>query len=298
MKFVRFKNEDQVLLGLYNQAMTHIYDLNHLIPEKQFENLNTFIEAVNEDELAVLKEISCCAALQEFPSYSASDVTLLAPIQKTKHDVLCLGLNYKEHVKETAKNLNHAPTMPEHPVYFSKRVLEMMGPDDTIDYTRSGSTQLDYEVELAVIIGKRGRDIPADEAEDYIFGYTILNDLSARDMQARHLQWFKGKSLDGFTPVGPCVVHKSELPLPLSLDLKSYVNGELRQDGNTSDFIFDIPKVIADLSTGMTLEPGDIIATGTPKGVGMGFSPPKYLKAGDEVMCEVEGIGSLRNVIK
>lgn len=298
MKFVRFKNEDQVLLGLYNQAMTHIYDLNHLIPEKQFENLNAFIEAVNEDELAVLKEISCCAALQEFPSYPAGDVTLLAPIQKTKHDVLCLGLNYKEHVKETAKNLNHAPTMPEHPVYFSKRVLEMMGPDDIVDYTHSGSTQLDYEVELAVVIGKQGRDIPADKAEDYIFGYTILNDLSARDMQARHLQWFKGKSLDGFTPVGPCIVHKSELPLPLSLDLKSYVNGELRQDGNTSDFIFDIPKVIADLSTGMTLEPGDIIATGTPKGVGMGFTPPKYLKAGDEVVCEVEGIGTLRNVIK
>ena len=298
MKFVRFKNGDQVLLGLYNQAMTHIYDLNSLIPGKQFEDLNAFIEAVSEDELAVLKEISCCAALQEFPSYSASDVMLLGLIQKTEHDVLCLGLNYKEHVKETAKNLNHAPTMPEHPVYFSKRVLEMMGPDDTVDYTHSGSTQLDYEVELAVIIGKRGRDIPAHQAEDYIFGYTILNDLSARDMQARHLQWFKGKSLDGFTPVGPCVVHKSELPLPLSLDLKSYVNGELRQDGNTSDFVFDIPKVIADLSTGMTLEPGDIIATGTPKGVGMGFSPPKYLKAGDEVVCEVEGIGVLRNVIK
>lgn len=298
MKFVRFKNGDQVLLGLYNQSMTHIYDLNSLIPGKQFEDLNAFIEAVSEDELAVLKEISCCVALQEFPSCSASDVTLLAPIQKTKHDVLCLGLNYKEHVKETAKNLNHAPTMPEHPVYFSKRVLEMMGPDDTVDYTHSGSTQLDYEVELAVIIGKRGRDIPAHQAEDYIFGYTILNDLSARDMQARHLQWFKGKSLDGFTPVGPCIVHKSELPLPLSLDLKSYVNGEVRQDGNTSDFIFDIPKVIADLSTGMTLEPGDIIATGTPKGVGMGFSPPKYLKAGDEVVCEIEGIGVLRNVIK
>ena len=298
MKFVRFKRGDQILLGLFNKAMTHIYDLNHLIPGKQFETLNAFIENVTEDELAVLKEISCCAALQEFPSYGAEDVVLLAPIQKTKHDVLCLGLNYREHVKETAKNLNHAPTMPEHPVYFSKRVLEMMGPDDEISYSTSGSTQLDYEVELAVVIGKAGRDIPADQAEDYIFGYTILNDLSARDMQARHLQWFKGKSLDGFTPIGPCLVHKSELPLPLSLDLKSYVNGELRQDGNTSDFIFNIPTVIADLSTGMTLEPGDIIATGTPKGVGMGFSPPKYLKAGDEVICEIEGIGILRNVIR
>lgn len=298
MKFARFLAQEKTLLGLYNQAMTHLYDLNHLIPEKTFVDMNDFIERVAEDELAVLKEISCCAAVQEFPSYDADGVKLLAPIARTRHDVLCLGLNYREHVKETAKNLNHAPTLPEHPVYFSKRVLEMVGPEGEIDYSSSGTAQLDYEVELAIVIGRAGRDIPAEAAEDYIFGYTILNDLSARDLQARHLQWFKGKSLDTFTPLGPCIVHKSELPLPLTLDLKSRVNGELRQDGNTADFLFNIPKIIADLSTGMTLEPGDIIATGTPKGVGMGFSPPRYLQPGDEVVCEIEGIGQLRNYIR
>lgn len=298
MKFARFLSQEKTLQGLYNQAMTHLYDLNHLIPEKTFVDMNDFIERVTEDELAVLKEISCCAAVQEFPSYAADGVKLLAPIARTRHDVLCLGLNYREHVKETAKNLNHAPTLPEHPVYFSKRVLEMVGPEGEIDYSSSGTTQLDYEVELAIVIGRAGRDIPAEAAEDYIFGYTILNDLSARDLQARHLQWFKGKSLDTFTPLGPCIVHKSELPLPLTLDLKSRVNGELRQDGNTADFLFNIPKIIADLSTGMTLEPGDIIATGTPKGVGMGFSPPRYLQPGDEVVCEIEGIGQLRNYIR
>jgi 2-keto-4-pentenoate hydratase/2-oxohepta-3-ene-1,7-dioic acid hydratase in catechol pathway len=298
MKFVRFKTKDQILLGLLNMEMSHIYDLNGLIPGKTFPDLNTFVSEVSEDELAGLKEICCCASLQDFPVYAASEVQLLAPFQRTRHDVLCLGLNYREHVKETAKNLNHPVTMPEHPVYFSKRVYEMAGPESDIQYTGSGTAQLDYEVELAIIVGKTGRDIKAQDAEDYIFGYTILNDLSARDMQSRHLQWFKGKSLDTFTPIGPCIVHKSAMPLPLSLDLKSYVNGELRQDGNTSDFIFDIPTILQDLSTGMTLEPGDIIATGTPKGVGMGFSPPKYLNAGDEILCEIEGIGTLRNYIK
>jgi 2-keto-4-pentenoate hydratase/2-oxohepta-3-ene-1,7-dioic acid hydratase in catechol pathway len=278
--------------------MNHIYDLNGLGLSRSFADMNTFIEEVNEDELAKMKEICGSASLQDYPGYPAIEVAVLSPIPKTKHDILCLGLNYKEHVKETAKNLNHAPTMPENPVYFSKRVLETVGPDDDIQYTGSGTEQLDYEVELAVIIGKGGRDIKAEDAEDHIFGYTILNDLSARDMQKRHLQWFKGKSLDTFTPVGPCIVHKSAMPFPVVLDLKSYVNGELRQEGNTSDFIFDIPTIISDLSTGMTLEPGDIIATGTPKGVGMGFNPPKYMTAGDEIICEIEGIGQLRNVVK
>ena len=158
--------------------------------------------------------------------------------------------------------------------------------------------QLDYEVELAVIIGKEGKDIPADKAEEYIFGYSVFNDISSRRIQNRHGQWFKGKSLDTYTAMGPVVLHKSALPFPVEADVKSFVNGEKRQDSNTRFFLADIPQIIEDLSKGMTLEPGDIIATGTPAGVGMGSNPPRFMKKGDEVVCEIPQIGRLVNRVE
>jgi 2-keto-4-pentenoate hydratase/2-oxohepta-3-ene-1,7-dioic acid hydratase in catechol pathway len=157
--------------------------------------------------------------------------------------------------------------------------------------------RLDYEAELAVIIGKTARNVPAADAEQYIFGYTILNDVSARVLQTAHKQWYFGKSLDGFTPIGPCIVTADEICFPPALPIRTRVNGELRQDSTTDLLITGIADIIAELSSGMTLLPGTIIATGTPSGVGMGFDPPKFLKSGDVVECEIEGIGVLRNTV-
>lgn len=157
---------------------------------------------------------------------------------------------------------------------------------------------LDYEAELAFIIGKDAKNVAPEQARDYIFGYTIMNDVSARTIQNRHKQWYFGKSLDGFTPMGPCVVTTESLPYPPHLKIQSYVNGELRQDSNTELLIFGIDHIVSELSQGMTLKAGTIISTGTPAGVGMGFQPPKYLKAGDVVECVIEGIGRLANPVK
>lgn len=169
---------------------------------------------------------------------------------------------------------------------------------DKVIIPKDYSHNFDYEVELAVIIGKDGKDIPFEEAEDYIFGYTIGNDITVRDIQKKHIQWFKGKSLDTCTSIGPYIVHKSAIPFPVDLDISSKVNGEIRQKSNTKDLIFDIPTIISDLSKGLTLRAGDIILTGTPAGVGAGFKPPKYLKPGDIVECYIEKIGSLTNIIE
>lgn len=173
-----------------------------------------------------------------------------------------------------------------------------MGQEDIIVSHADIDEQLDYEVELAVIIGKKGTNIPKDQVEDYIFGYTIINDISARQLQQQHSQWYRGKSLDSFTALGPVVVHKSEMPFPIELDISSRVNGELRQNSNTKYFLADIPSIISEFSNGITLEPGDIIATGTPSGVGMGFNPPRYMKSGDVVECEIQNIGILRNAVR
>ncbi len=154
---------------------------------------------------------------------------------------------------------------------------------------------IDYEVEVVAVIGKRGKNISVEEAYQHVFGYTIMNDFSARDLQAAHTQWLRGKSLDTFTAMGPAIVHRELIEHPLELDLSCQVNGEIRQKSNTRNFIFDLPYVISDFSKGFTLEPGDMIATGTPAGVGMAFDPPKYLRKGDEVTCKVQGLGVLRN---
>jgi 2-keto-4-pentenoate hydratase/2-oxohepta-3-ene-1,7-dioic acid hydratase in catechol pathway len=157
---------------------------------------------------------------------------------------------------------------------------------------------VDYEAELALIIGKKGKDIAPEDAEQYVFGYTVINDVSARDLQKRHEQWFKGKNLDTFCPMGPCLIEKDDLPYPPELDIRCTVNGEIRQDSNTRKLIFDIPTIISDLSKGMTLLPGDIISTGTPSGVGVGFTPPRFLADGDRIECRIEGIGTLSNQVE
>ncbi|WP_043933096.1 fumarylacetoacetate hydrolase family protein [Bacillus sp. EB01] len=222
-----------------------------------------------------------------------SDVELLAPIPRPAKNVMCIGKNYAEHAIE----MGSADDIPEHVMVFTKPPTAVIGPDKAIPSHSEITDQLDYEGELAVIIGKKGTGITKEEAKDYVFGYTILNDVTARDLQKRHKQYFLGKGLDGSAPMGPWIVTKDEIPHHGNLGIQTKVNGEIRQDSNTKHLIFPIEQLIEDLSKGMTLEPGDIIATGTPAGVGKGFKPPKFLKSGDTIEIMIEGIGVLKNTV-
>ena len=239
------------------------------------------------------------AAVQAVESIPLSEVTLLAPIPRPRQDVICLGINYHAHAEEAARYSAEAFTKERPiPIYFSKRVTEAVAPNGFIESHPGLVERLDYEVELAVIIGKTARNVKAQDAADYIFGYTVLNDVSARVLQTTHKQWYFGKSLDGFTPIGPCITPADEIPFPPVLKISASVNGELRQDATTDLLITGIADIIEELSSGMTLLPGTIIATGTPAGVGMGFDPPKFLKAGDVVDCTIEKIGTLRSTVR
>lgn len=257
-------------------------------------DMNTLIETMTPADLR-----SAAAAAERGGAVPLSDVELLAPIPRPRQDVVCLGMNYRDHAEESARYSADAFTKNSTAaVYFSKRVSEAGKPDGVIPRHAGLTDRLDYEAELAVVLGKAARDVKAADAADCIFGYTVLNDVSARDLQTGHKQWYFGKSLDDFTPIGPWIVTKDEFKNPPALPIRSYVNGELRQDSNTELMINGIEKVICELTQGMTLQAGTIIAMGTPAGVGMGFQPPKFLKKGDIVKCEIEGIGSMTNKIK
>ena len=217
---------------------------------------------------------------------------IIAPIPSPKKNVVMLGINYREHVDEGARAREIEIKYPEWPVFFTKPATSVIGQLGKV-VNHKVTSKLDWEVELAVVIGKKGRDIPKEKAYDYVFGYTVCLDMTARELQRQHGQWFKGKSLDTFCPMGPWIVHKSALPDPQQVRLVCRVNGEVMQDGNTRDMIFDIPTIIESLSAGITLESGDMISTGTPSGVGFARVPPVFLKPGDKVEGEVEGIGIL-----
>ena len=256
-----------------------------------FADMNTLIEAPREQLLSAVE-----AAESSLP---LSAVTLLAPIPRPRQDVICLGINYRAHAEEAERYSSEAFKKERPiPIYFSKRVSEAVGPEGFIESHPGLVQRLDYESELAVVIGKTAKNVKAADAADYIFGYTVLNDVSARLLQTTHKQWYFGKSLDGFTPIGPCITTADEIAFPPALRISSRVNGELRQDSTTDLLITGIADIIEELSSGMTLLPGTIIATGTPAGVGMGFDPPKFLKPGDVVECSIEGIGTLRNTIR
>lgn len=232
--------------------------------------------------------------------YRLEDVQLLAPIPKPLRNIFCIGKNYRAHVNEVnfaEPSERKENNVPEHPVVFTKATTAVIGPDATIPSWLDDTDSTDYEGELAVIIGKEGRGIAAADAMTHVFGYTIVNDVTARRLQKRHGQWFIGKSLDGFCPMGPCIVTADEVPDVTQLSVKTRVNRELRQNGSVADLIFDIPTLIETLSRGMTLLPGDIIATGTPAGVGMGFDPHRFLQPGDQVEITIEPIGTLHNPV-
>lgn len=227
------------------------------------------------------------------------DVKLEAPIPEPRQDVICLGLNYRDHAEEATRADAVFDVQRGDAVYFSKRLQRAVAPGDRIDGHFDICDSLDYEVELGVVIGRDAKNVKAADAGEYIFGYTIINDVSARNLQTRHKQWYFGKSLDDFTPMGPCIISAETVGAMPELGIRCYVNGEKRQDSNTRMMIFDIPYIIEELSAGMTLKAGTIIATGTPSGVALGMEPSvqKYLESGDVVRCEIDGIGVLENTI-
>jgi len=224
-----------------------------------------------------------------------------APLPHPHRNVFCVGKNYHDHAQEFSSSGFDSSAaedaVPKHPIVFSKVPETVTGTGALIEYDPAVSIAIDYEVELAVIIGKPGRGISVENALDHVWGYTIVNDVTARDLQARYNQWFLGKSQDSFCPMGPVAVTRDDIDLA-DTGLRTWVNRELRQDSNTSLLIFDVPVIIQAISEGVTLLPGDVIATGTPAGVGIGFKPPKYLADGDRVRSEIDGIGQLENAVK
>ena len=254
------------------------------------ENLMALVMKHPEEDMKKLREAA------KTPGTPLTGVRFLAPLRKLPQDMICLGINYMEHAEESARfHKEDWDGKREQAVYFSKRIHETTDPEALIPRHAELTDAVDYEAELAVVLGKEAKNVKAENAANYVFGYTIINDVSARDVQNAHKQWYFGKSLDGFTPMGPVLVTADEFSFPPKLDIESRVNGEVRQHSNTDKQIFKIDYVLEELSVGMTLECGTVIATGTPSGVGMGFNPPKYLHSGDTVECEIEGIGVLRN---
>ncbi len=230
--------------------------------------------------------------------HTLQEVKLHAPIPQPRKNVICMAVNYAEHARETAGARDRATAPPTSPILFTKATTTINDPDAPFVIDPTVSTEIDWEVELGVIIGKGGKHISEADALSHIFGYTIINDITARDLQARHKQFFLGKSLDGSCPIGPYIVTADEIADPQKLSLRLRVNGETKQDSNTSEMVFSIPTIIATLSAGMTLEAGDIIATGTPSGVGFTRTPPEFLRPNDIVECEIDGLGILRTPIK
>lgn len=294
MKFITFKYDNQEQVGILTKTEQGVYPIKTL--GANYNTMNDLIENISDTEMVRLQsEIQKETA--EF--IHISDISKMAPIPNPKQDVICLGINYMAHAVESARYKKEAfgGDRP-YAVYFSKRVTAATGDGDYIPSYPEIVDSLDYEVELAVVIGKDAKNIAKEDVFNYVFGYTIMNDVSARNLQTRHKQWYFGKSLDGFTPMGPCIVTKDEFSTPPVLKICSKVNGELRQNSTTDLMITSIEDAVHELSQGMTLKAGTIIAMGTPAGVGMGFEPPRFLKTGDTVECEVEGIGSIKNVVK
>jgi 2-keto-4-pentenoate hydratase/2-oxohepta-3-ene-1,7-dioic acid hydratase in catechol pathway len=234
---------------------------------------------------------------------SLREVKLLAPIPRPKRNIFCVGKNYSNHAREFSRSgfdagqSAPADAIPDCPIVFTKPPETVIASGDDVWSASEVTSSLDYEAELTVIIGKGGRGITKAAALEHVWGYTTINDVTARDWQRRHKQWFLGKSFDTFCPMGPMAVTSDEVD-PANLGVKCWINGDLRQNANTRDLIFDVPTLIEAISAGITLYPGDLIATGTPEGVGIGFDPPKFLKPGDVMRIEIEGLGRLENTVR
>jgi 2-keto-4-pentenoate hydratase/2-oxohepta-3-ene-1,7-dioic acid hydratase in catechol pathway len=275
------------------------------IVDREGQSIQPFDVSANDAARGILCIVDRMAAGRKLPPLGqpvpVSKARLNAPIPRPLRNVFCVGKNYREHAQEFAKSgydtSAGAGAIPEHRIIFSKLPQSVIATGEPIVIDPSVSVNIDYEAELAVIIGKPGRNIPRARGMEHVWGYTIVNDVTARDLQNRHKQWLIGKSQDTFCPMGPWAVTAGEIDLA-DTSVISRINGELRQDGNTSQLIFDVPTLIETISNGITLIAGDVIATGTPAGVGIGFNPPKFLKSGDKVTIEISGIGVLENPVR
>lgn len=292
-------NKQEILVGFEEGKRAYRLPLlARLAPELAFDDMNELILGYTAKVQAKLAQLAENRDTLAGAAVAVDEVQLLAPIVRPRQDVVCLGINYDAHAQEAGRFSDEA-FGGERPytIYFSKRVSRATATGEAVPAYEGLVDSLDYEAELGVILGKDAKGVTKEEARDYVFGYTVINDISARNLQTRHKQWYLGKSLDGFTPMGPCIVTADEIGDEQSLDISSRVNGELRQSSNTRYMIQTVAGAISELSQGMTLEAGTIIATGTPAGVGMGMTPPTFLKHGDKVVCAIEKIGRLENVI-
>lgn len=298
MKILTYRVDEKERLGFLSADGQWVYETKSLGME--YRDMKELIRGISPSEIQLAEYVAKKAPYEQegVRAVPFEDVTLLAPVPEPGQDIICLGVNYLDHLRESREFLQESESRkPEYPVYFGKRVNRALADQEEIPPHSGLTDSLDYETELAVIIGREARNVPEWEAASYIFGYTILNDVSARNLQSRHGQWYLGKSLDGFAPMGPWIVTADEIAFPPALSIRTRVNGALVQDANTADLIFGIAALISDLSQGMTLRPGTILSTGTPSGTGVGRKPPCYLKPGDTVECEIEGIGTLTNRI-
>lgn len=284
MRLVTYRADDAVQLGAVDGD--EVVDLSNVAP-----SMLALIE-LGPQGLEMAR-----AALATGDRRPLAEVRLLAPIPRPRKNIVCLGMNYAEHAYESARSRGQPEVLPPHPVFFSKPPTTVNDPDGAVPFWPAVSEQIDWEVELGFVIGRSGSFIRPDEALGYVFGYTIVNDVSARDIQNRHQQFLKGKSLDGYAPMGPWIVTADEIADPHSLPLRLRVNGKTMQDSTTADLIFKIPDILSVYTQGTTVEPGDIFITGTPSGVGMGMKPQQWLKPGDVMEAEIDGIGVLRNTV-
>lgn len=292
MKFATYIYDSQEFVGvLFNNGteICSIYDFG-----LEYKTMTELIEKMTEKEK---QQITKQLDAKDYSGLPIEDVQLLAPIPMPR-DIIAVSQNYVSHVKETCRVNGVEYVRPKYCNYFWRRVNRAIAHNGSLSLHAEISSKMDYEVELAVVIGKECSRVSQEDAMDYVFGYTISNDISARDIQNNLAQYAYAKGLDDTTPIGPYIVTADEIKDPHNLNLLLRVNGELRQNGNTDDFIFNIPYVISDLSKGMTLFPGDIIMTGTPSGVGIGMNPPVFLKHGDVIESEIEGLGILRNIME
>jgi len=299
MKWLTFAYNGQMHIGLWHSSeetilsMTDSLQAKGIVMDNMIDLINAPIDVQQiVQELADDWEASGAEGhTGERRTYKRDDVEWLAPIPVPRKNIFCIGRNYADHVKERQAE------MPEQLVVFTKPPTSVIGDGKKIHRYRNLTNQLDYEGELAVVIGRGGRGIRKEDALSHVFGYTIVNDVTARDVQKKHIQFFLGKSFDTFCPMGPWIVTASEIPNPGVLRIQTRVDDHTRQSASTEQLLFDIPTIIATISAGITLEPGDIIATGTPAGVGAGFSPPRFLDTGCHIEIEIERIGILRNIV-
>ncbi|WP_455220159.1 fumarylacetoacetate hydrolase family protein [Kaarinaea lacus] len=297
MHLLTFTESGNTRIGVLQPQTKKVVDLSTLLPELPRDMLMYILQG----ESAWEKVAEALTLNSTDTALPLSKLKVMAPIPRPPRNILCVGKNYPEHVKEVqstiASEKDSQTTIPESPIIFTKATTSVIGPEETIPASLDTTASVDYEGELAVVIGRGGRSISRDNAMSHVFGYSIINDVTSRRMQRKHQQWFLGKSLDGFCPMGPCIVTRDEIEDVGELRIQTYINNELRQDGYVRDMIFDIPSLIETISATMTLEPGDILATGTPSGVGMGFKPPKFLNKGDVVTIKIEPMGTLENPV-